>query len=87
MRPAAAFCLLGIVGIGLSACGDEPDDSAQRKVQVGGKILERSITDEMLPYDTVTSQAPRAKPKESKASDTANEASAADTSETTPAEE
>ncbi len=59
-RTALVLVISGLCGA-LVACGDEPEQTGQRDVSVGGKILDRSITDDMLPYDTVTSQAPRAK--------------------------
>lgn len=51
VMPAAAMCLLALGG-----CGDKKDDTA--KVAAGGEILPRSVSDEMLPYDTVRSQPP-----------------------------
>ena len=33
----------------------------------GGKILDRSISDDMLPYDTLRSQPPLAEPERAKA--------------------
>ena len=84
MRPVAAICTLAAVGGVLSACGEEREVSQEREVTAGGKILERSISDEMLPYDTVKSQAPRAKPKEGEEGDAAGNARA---DGATPAEE
>ncbi|WP_229813690.1 hypothetical protein [Novosphingobium colocasiae] len=39
----------------LSGCGDKKDDGAVQAAK-GGEVLPRSITDDMLPYDTVRSQ-------------------------------
>jgi hypothetical protein len=46
----------------LAACGDEPtapDTSGEAGVE--GNVLEGSISDAMLPLDTITSESPSAK--------------------------
>ena len=54
----AACALLAL----LSACGgDAPDEGDGRAVS--GEVLEGTISDAMLPLDTVQSQAPRAEPE------------------------
>lgn len=53
---APAMCLLALGG-----CGDKKDDTA--KVAGGGEILPRSVSDEMLPYDSVRSQPPLLAPE------------------------
>lgn len=45
--------------LGLSACKKEAEAP---KTAAGGELLPRSVGDEMLPYDTVKSQAPLAAP-------------------------
>ncbi|EIZ80696.1 hypothetical protein WSK_0669 [Novosphingobium sp. Rr 2-17] len=45
--------------LGLSACKKEAEAP---KTAAGGELLPRSVGDEMLPYDTVKSQAPLASP-------------------------
>ena len=67
MTPAriALACLLPIVA---AACQDNNPKAAEG-AKAGGAILERSITDDMIPYDTIRSQAPLAEPSGS-ASDT-----------------
>ncbi len=50
--------------IALASCGDSQDDGPRKGELASGKILERSISDDMLPYDTVRSQPPRAEPSE-----------------------
>jgi len=62
----------------ITGCGSEDKDPTQRASAAGGQILERSITDEMLPYDTVTSQAPRAKAEKDAANGDANAAARPD---------
>ncbi len=55
----------------LSACGDEPvAEVAEEKATAQGEILEGTISDDMLPLESLKSQAPRADGK-------ANEDSAA----------
>lgn len=50
---ASAFLALG-------ACKQE--ESPSQKAAAGAKILPRSVSDDMLPYDTVRSQSPLAEP-------------------------
>lgn len=47
--------------LALSACDREQEPATKGVAQ--GKILERSISDDMLPYDTVRSQPPRLEPE------------------------
>lgn len=49
----------------VAACGGSDDAPSSEPVK-SGKILQRSITDDMLPYDTVRSQPPLADPEELK---------------------
>ena len=55
MRPFAALALCVL----LAACGDAAEDDDGRTA--GGQVLEGSISDSMLPLDTVRSQPPLAK--------------------------
>ncbi|KQM19539.1 hypothetical protein [Novosphingobium sp. Leaf2] len=55
MKTLHGLLLLGTaVVLPLSAC-KKTDDAP--KAAAGGQLLERSVTDDMLPYDTVRSQA------------------------------
>ena len=51
----ALLCLV------LTSCGSSDNDEDTRQLSAGGKILKGSISDDMLPYDTLRSEAPRAK--------------------------
>lgn len=55
-----AICLVALT---LAACGGERRDEGAGKAQ--GEILPASVSDEMLPIDTVRSQAPLAPHAES----------------------
>ena len=44
--------------IALAACGDDPAPPATGDGTASGKVLEGSISDAMLPLDTVQSQSP-----------------------------
>lgn len=63
MRQIRSLLLIGLAAGALTACGEKDKDPAPGQRAVGGKILERSIGDDMLPYDTVRSQPPLAKPE------------------------
>ena len=51
----ALLCLV------LASCGSSDNGEDTRQLSAGGKILKGSISDDMLPYDTLRSEAPRAK--------------------------
>lgn len=75
----AALCL------GLAACGS--DSNAPAAKDAGGEVLEGSISDAMLPLDTVRSQAPLApRPTGDAGEKPAEEADAATGDEASPAE-
>lgn len=68
MRTAATLALLCLATLALGACGE--NTQAERQDTAGGEILARSVSDEMLPYDTLRSQPPLApKPKATGKSD------------------
>lgn len=50
-----------LAGLALTGCGKEEKKEA---ATAEGRILERSVTDDMLPYDTVRSQPPLALPED-----------------------
>lgn len=62
MRPILSIVCAASAAVLLASCGSEPDDAAQRQSAAEGEILPRSVSDEMLPYDTVRSQPPLAEP-------------------------
>lgn len=53
IRPLALGALLA-----LSACGEKAPESAEERKTAAGEVLGGSISDAMLPLDTVTSQSP-----------------------------
>ena len=53
----AVACLIAAP---LAACQDKPAEQKMGQTRAEGKILERSVTDDMIPYDTIRSQAPLA---------------------------
>ena len=60
MRKTVATALLG--ALALAACGDDRATETIDKAE--GEILTRSVTDDMLPYEQLTSQPPLADPDE-----------------------
>lgn len=58
-RAVACVALLG-----LSACGGE-DAPVREDATASSDLLERSVSDDMLPFDTLRSEPPRAKPAKS----------------------
>lgn len=58
MKNAITFACLGAVALALGGCGN--DKAPERQDTAGGEILDRSVGDDMLPYDTVRSQPPLA---------------------------
>ncbi|MBV1917062.1 MAG: hypothetical protein KUG65_03230 [Sphingomonadaceae bacterium] len=51
----ALLCLV------LTSCGSSDNEEDTRQLSAGGNILKGSISDDMLPYDTLRSEAPKAK--------------------------
>ena len=58
MKNVFTFACLSAAVLALGACGEKKEPA--RQDTAGGKILEHSINDDMLPYDTVRSQPPLA---------------------------
>ena len=54
------YVILAALGLGLSACGDnaETPPPGDEEASARGEVLGGSISDDMLPLDTITSQAP-----------------------------
>lgn len=59
MKLRAILALVLALPLALGGCGKK--DEAPKQA-AGGELLPRSVTDEMPPYDTVTSQPPLADP-------------------------
>ncbi len=62
----ARLVLLLLAMFGLSACGGGADEAASERKTAAGEVLGGTISDAMLPLDTVQSQSP---PLREKASD------------------
>lgn len=60
MLPKAALTLALTAGTALGGCNQQ--DAPSEKAASGAKLLPRSVSDDMLPYDTVRSQSPLAAP-------------------------
>ncbi|MCJ2188019.1 hypothetical protein [Novosphingobium beihaiensis] len=60
--PRAALVLALAAALPLGGCKKDKKEPAKAAAAAGGEILPRSVTDDMLPYDTVKSQAPLANP-------------------------
>ncbi|CDO36083.1 hypothetical protein [Novosphingobium sp. KN65.2] len=74
-----ALSIAGAAALSLGGC---KDDASAPKEAAGDKLLPRSVTDDMLPYDTVRSQSPLANPEaaasgDSNAKPTTSDATAA----------
>jgi len=61
---------LSIAGAAVSSLGGCKDNAPAPKEAAGDKLLPRSVTDDMLPYDTVRSQSPLANPEAAASGDT-----------------
>lgn len=81
MKPVLSFVALPIAASLLASCGDRDREAASHEMLAGGKILQRSISDDMLPYDTVRSQPPLAKPEKGEAGTAAPDGTGDDTAE------
>lgn len=65
MRHIRSILVTGVAAGALAACGEQEKEPAPGQQAVSGKILERSVSDDMLPFDTVRSQPPLAEPDKS----------------------
>ena len=61
MKAAARIACVALLTVQVAACGERSEDKTN-EVSAGGKILKRSVADDMLPYDTVKSHPPLARP-------------------------
>ncbi len=50
--------VLTAIALLVTGCADEPEPEAQPQAAPMGEVLEGSISDEMIPYDLLRSQAP-----------------------------
>ncbi|MFD2135471.1 hypothetical protein ACFSLT_10010 [Novosphingobium resinovorum] len=55
MKSAHLILPVALTALALGGCSKKADD--QPKAAAGGELLPRSVSDDMLPYDTVKSQA------------------------------
>lgn len=58
-RPAA---LVACALLPLAACAEEPEAEAEATAAPIGEVLDPAVSDEMIPYDLLRSQPPRAAP-------------------------
>ena len=56
MRPA--YLSISVLLLALSACGGDKDEAEGERKTAAGEVLGGSISDDMLPLDTVQSQSP-----------------------------
>lgn len=68
MNKAMATAMLALATAWLGACGDNSRQASETIDRAEGEILERSIADDMLPYDSLRSQPPLADPEEAEKS-------------------
>ncbi len=68
MNKAMATATLALATAWLGACGDNSRQASETIDRAEGEILERSVSDDMLPYDSLRSQPPLADPEEAKKS-------------------
>lgn len=74
MRISTTLAISCVLAFGLAGCGDNAEET-KHSTAAGGEVLPGSISDDMLPYDTVRSQPPLLKPpKDSDAAGTDSEA-------------
>ena len=71
-RTALPLAMAAVLALG----GCKKDEAPSQTTAAGGEILPRSVSDDMLPYDTVRSQAPLANPDSGKNSSTASKPAA-----------
>lgn len=64
MNRGLAGVALAVLTAGLIACGDARRSETQTIDEAEGEILEASVRDDMLPYDTLRSQPPLAEVEE-----------------------
>jgi hypothetical protein len=85
MNKAMATATLALATACLGACGDNSRPASDTIDKAEGEILERSITDDMLPYDSLRSQPPLADPEEAEKSET-SESGSSSTQDDSPGE-
>ncbi|MGN6356532.1 MAG: hypothetical protein ACTHLU_03520 [Novosphingobium sp.] len=77
--PALRLALILIAPLALVACGSGTSDKKQKDRRIAvGEILPGSVSDAMLPYDTVRSQPPLAPRESGRAGGKAGEAAEAE---------
>ena len=82
------YAALPVLCLAIAACGDEPapaEPPQQENLDARAEVLGGTISDDMLPLDTLTSQAPsRAAPQQETESEAAPEAEEAVEAEVEP---
>ena len=60
MSAMKRFAMIAIASLALAACSDDPApvEGSEENLDARGEVLGGTISDDMLPLDTVTSQAP-----------------------------
>ena len=60
MSAMKRFAMIAIATLALAACSDDPApvEGSEENLDARGEVLGGTISDDMLPLDTVTSQAP-----------------------------
>jgi hypothetical protein len=71
MKQRIAIALLGPAAIAITACGS--DRASETIDEAEGEILTRSVTDDMIPYERLSSQPPLADPDEAEKADSPGE--------------
>ena len=66
-RFPAALTVLALAALPLGACGGSGGDGGDDERTASGEVLQGTISDEMLPLDTVTSEPPLMKTESPKA--------------------
>lgn len=87
MSKAIAAAMLTIASVWLGGCGSGGRDATDTIDRAEGEILDRSVSDDMLPYDTLRSQPPLADPEEAEKADKDRRAVRSGTGTSTQADE
>lgn len=88
MKKHGLKILLAISAVSLASCGDDGNRQTAKQGAGGNQpILSRSVTDEMLPYDTVQSKPPLAEPEATDAADRPSRSGSAANDGSAPADE
>lgn len=75
MKQRIAIALLGPAALAITACGS--DRASETIDRAEGEILTRSVTDDMIPYERLSSQPPLADPDDAEKADRPGDGSGA----------